>query len=78
MANWRSTGTPCPIDERLIDVNICAECRFFRGASTFHEVGPTRTGRFTMQCNWPRDGSYDALAGVPMPKWMSAIEDLLT
>ncbi len=77
MGQWRATGMPCPIDERQIDLDVCAKCRFFRGASTFHEEGRLHRGTFTMQCNWPRDGSYDALDHTPMPAWMSEVADLL-
>ncbi|HEX8940753.1 MAG TPA: hypothetical protein VF763_11395 [Candidatus Limnocylindrales bacterium] len=74
MAEWRSTGTPCPIDETGIDLAKCAACRFFRGATTLSAGPPplVHGSRWTMHCNWPRNGLE--LARVPLPEWAESLD----
>ncbi len=74
MAEWRAKGSRCPLDERKIDVHVCGECRFFRGATTFLPDRPELRGEFSMLCNWPRDGAYDALAAAPLPEFMLKLD----
>ena len=73
MASWRPTGSPCPIDEAMIDMDKCQVCPFFRGASlvTVDRDEPKPPG-WTMCCNWPRNGSV--VSRVPMPKFMEGFE----
>ncbi len=44
---WREPGSPCPINAARIDLDMCASCRYFRGASSGRRI----------HCNWPRHGS---------------------
>lgn len=59
MANWRTTGTRCPLDEQPINLSKCGDCRFFRGASS-----PPRE-LWKMLCNHPRSGSTVEMPEVP-------------
>lgn len=76
MAEWRNKGTPCPIDERQIDIDVCIDCRFFRGASTHLGEQAGLKGTFKMHCNWPRDGSFNALDAAPLPRWVDQLRDI--
>lgn len=76
MGEWRHRGSPCPIDERQIDLGVCADCRFFRGASTYLGNRPDLHGSFMMHCNWPRDGSFNALDAAPLPHWVEQLRDI--
>ncbi len=76
MGEWRPTGSRCPIDEQEIDLHKCLGCRFFRGASSSLDERPDKYGLFTMHCNWPRDGSFNALDAAPLPAWVDQLRDI--
>ena len=68
MANWRLTGSRCPLDERELRLSVCQPCRFFRGAS--RPPGEP----WKMLCNYPRNGTEVYFDPVP-DAFREAFED---
>ncbi len=59
MSQKRVSGERCPINEQPLSIDMCQPCRFFRGASRMNG------GPWTVNCNWPRDGSNIESPRVP-------------
>lgn len=60
MSERRTEGSPCPINEQPLSMGTCRPCVYFRGAV----AAPDRVWRIA--CNWPRNGSTDARAPIPV------------
>jgi len=64
MSEWRSTGTRCPLDEAPLDLDKCAPCVYYRGASLATRP-PDEPQGWRICCNWPRNGCEVAETLVP-------------
>lgn len=72
MATRRVTKSEdtCPLTEVEVLMDLCVPCPYFRGAASY----PGQGGRWSVLCNWPRNGSSIAPErpgwGVPVPDYI--------